>query len=146
MGLQLSVGQNKLDETRKTSQVVDEFDEINFEKDLNMDVSDQDAEVKTSEIQRKARVSLVFDPSFWIFITRLKAGVQAQQRLMTLEQNGTKESYTGPITYDPVASLGFGVRLGRRMYAMAEYGAVFYKFPETEPFEREVTVSYGINF
>jgi hypothetical protein len=146
MKFQLAVGQNKLDTTTKTSEVVDEFEEIDFEKDLNMDTSDQDADVKTSEIQRKASAAFVLDPSFWIFIMRLKAGVQATQRLMTLQQGeNPEESYESPITYKPVASVGLGVRLGRSMYAMAEYGAFFYKFPETEPFEREVTISYGIS-
>ncbi|MGE0173124.1 MAG: hypothetical protein AB7T49_10075 [Oligoflexales bacterium] len=146
MKFQLSVGQNKLDTTTKTSEAVDEFDEIDFEKDLNMDTSQQDADVKMSETQRKASAAFVLDPSFWIFIMRMKAGVQATQRLMTLQQGDSpEESYTSPITYKPVASVGLGVRLGRTMYAMAEYGAFFYKFPETEPFEREVTISYGIS-
>jgi len=53
--------------------------------------------------------------------------------------------FEGPITYKPTASAGAGVRIGRTMYFMAEYGFFFYKFPETKPFEREVSVSYGVS-
>ena len=143
---QLSVGQNQLTTTTKTQNAVDEFDEIDYEKDLNMSTNDPESEVKTIEIQRKGRASLLIDPSFSIFVLRAKAGVQATQRLFSLKQEGQEEQkYTSPITYKPVAGVGAGIKFGARMFFMAEYGFFFYKFPKTEPFEREVTVSYTVS-
>lgn len=146
LNFQLSVGQNELVTTEKTSEAVDEFDEIDYEQDLNMSTDDPESEVKITEIQRKARAMLVINPSFSIFILRAKAGVQATQRIVELEQLGQpKERTEPPITYKPVAGAGAGIRFSPRTFAIAEYSFFFYKFPETEPFEREVSVSFGVS-
>ena len=144
--LQLSVGRSKLDKTEKVQDAADEFDEIDYEADLNMATDDPDAFIDTQEITDKARLSLILDPGFWILIARAKVGVQATKRSMTLTQNDVTTKTEPPITYKPIAGAGLGVRLTSRMKAMAEYTFVFYKFPETEPFEREVSISYQIAF
>lgn len=146
LGIQASVGTNKLETSEKTSEVKDEFDEIDLQKELKVSTDDPEKEVKITEEQRRGQVSLVFDPSFSIFILRASAGVQATQRLFTKEEEGMdNETFVGPITYNPIAGAGAGVRLGRAMFAMAEYNFFFYKFPEYEPFEREVAVSFGVS-
>ena len=98
---------------------------------------------------------MTFDPGFWIFIMRAKAGVTATQRIVDTEQalvdadtgesTIAKRSVTTGPTYKPHSGFGFGVRLGRTMYFMAEYNMFHYKFPEIEPFEREVAVSYAVS-
>lgn len=147
MKFQLGVGTNKLETTSKTSEAVDDYGEIDFEKDLNMDTSSPDTEVKITETQNKASATLVLDPSFWIFMLRAKAGVVATQRKFTKETEGLDpESYTSPISYKPTCGAGAGLRLSSQMYFLAEYSLLLYKFPERSPFEREVSVSYGLSF
>ncbi len=146
MKFQLGVGTNELATTSKTSQAVDEYGEIDYEKDLDMDTSDPDKEVKITETQNKATATLALDPSFWIFMLRAKAGVVATQRKFSKESEGTAAvSYTSPITYKPTCGAGAGIKLGPKMYFMAEYNLFLYKFPDKEPFEREVVVSYGLS-
>lgn len=144
--LQFSVGQNELVTTEKVSEAKDEFDEIDYEEDLDMSTDDPDSEVKITDKMIKARLGIVLDPGFWIFIARTKVGVQATKRTVTLEENG-KEPVTDepPITYKPYAGAGAGIKFTPRMYFMAEYNFFFYKFPETEPFEREVSVSFNVS-
>ncbi len=145
-GAQFSIGQSQLTLTQKTQDAVDDFGDIDYERDLNMDTSNGDSDVKTVETMNKARLGIVLDPSFWILIMRAKAGVQATQRIMELEQAGLEpQKHEEPITYKPYAGVGAGVRLSRRMFVMAEYSFYFYKFPEYEPFEREVQVSFGVS-
>lgn len=143
----LGVGQSKLTTTEKVSAAKDEYGEIDYEKDMNMDTSDGSADFKLTETQNVARASLILDPSFSIFILRAKIGVTARQRILESQvatQTPVTETF-GP-TYKPHSGLGAGVRLGRNMYFIAEYSAYHYKFPEIEPFERELSVSYGISF
>ena len=145
--LQASVGTNKTEQTLQTSEAVDDYEEIDFKSDLNMSTNSPGQEIRLRETQYVGRVGVVLDPGFWIFIMRAKAGVQATQRIVEKEQDGVdpvKTTY-GP-TYKPYAGAGAGVKLGRRMFAIAEYNIFMYKFPETAPFEREVSVSYGVNF
>lgn len=145
--LQLGVGQNELTTTSKTSAAVDDYGEIDFEKDLSMDPSTPDKEVTIKETQRKGSAVLAIDPSFSIFILRAKAGVVATQRLFSKESEGEAPiNFEGPITYKPTCGAGAGLKLGRAMYFLAEYSLFLYKFPEKAPFEREVSVSYGVNF
>jgi hypothetical protein len=147
MKFQLGVGTNELATTSKTSEAVDDYGEIDFEKDLSMDTSTPDKEVKITETQNKATATLAVDPGFWIFILRAKAGVVATQRKLVKESEGDPTvRYTSPITYKPTCGGGAGIRLGPKMFFMAEYNLFLYKFPEKSPFEREVTVSYGISF
>lgn len=144
--IQASVGQNELVTTQKTSESVDEFGEIDYEKDMNMSTEDPESEVKISEKMLQARLGIALDPSFWIFIMRAKVGAQATKRDFTLEQTGQeKQVLEGPITYKPYAGAGAGVRFTPRMFFMAEYTFLFYKFPEYEPFMREVSVSFNVS-
>jgi hypothetical protein len=142
---QLSAGQSTLTTTEKTSVAKDEYGEIDYEKDLNMSTDNPDNELKLTETQRNAKASLVIDPSFWIFMLRAKAGVTATQRILEAQETGKDKTTltTGP-TYKPHSGFGFGVRLTPKMYFMAEYNMFHYKFPEIEPFEREVAVTYSV--
>lgn len=143
---QVGVGTNELATTTKVSQAVDDYEEIDYQKDLNMDTSDPDAEVKVTERQKKGTATLIVDPSFSIFILRGKAGVVATQRELEKEQTGsTATKYTSPITYKPTLGGGAGIKFGPSMYFIAEYSFFLYKFPEKSPFEREVTVTYGVS-
>jgi hypothetical protein len=145
--LGLSVGQSKLTTTEKISNAKDEYGEIDYEKDLDMKTDNPDNEIKITETQRNARLTVGIDPGFWIFILRAKAGVIATQRILDTEQSdGTKMNITAGPTYKATSGFGFGVRFTPRMYAMAEYNMFHYKYPEIEPFEREVAVSYAIEF
>lgn len=143
--LGLSVGQSKLTTTEKVGTAKDEYGEIDYEKDLNMKTDNPDNEIKITETQRNGRVQVTIDPGFWIFILRAKAGVIATQRILEVEQTGEeKTTQTFGPTYKPTSGFGFGVRFTPRMYAMAEYNMYHYAFPETEPFEREVAVTYAV--
>lgn len=145
LGIQASAGQSKLTTTSKTQDAKDEYGEIDYEQDLNMSTDNPDSEIKITETQRVAKLSVVLDPGFWIFILRAKAGVTATQRILEVEETD-KEPTTevfGP-TYKPHSALGFGVRFTRKIYAMAEYSMYHYAFPEVEPFEREVSVSFSV--
>lgn len=144
---EFSVGKSTLNVTEKTRNAVDEFDEIDYVEDLNMDPNDADADVITTDELINARFGFILDPSFSIFVLRTKLGVQAQKRKLTLEQRPNAPVVTEPpITYKPYAGAGLGVRFSRKMFFLIEYSGYFYKFPETEPFQREVTVSYALRF
>lgn len=144
-GLQLSLGQNRTETETKTGDVVDEWDEIDYKSDLDMSTDDPERDVKITETQRRGRLGVVFDPGFWILVARAKAGVQATQRIIKLQEgNESPVEHIEPITYKPYAGAGLGVKLSPRMQAMAEYHWFFYRFPDWEPFEREVTVSLNI--
>lgn len=144
--LQASVGQNQLTTTQKTQYAADDYGEINYNKDLNMSTDQPDKEVKVTETQRIGRLGIAIDPGFWIFVLRAKGGVQATQRIVTLEEQGNPAvTKTTPITYKPYAGAGAGIRFSPRMFFMAEYSIFMYQFPKTAPFEREVTVSYNVS-
>lgn len=143
---QLSLGQSKQTTTHKVNNVVDEYGEIDFNKDLNMDTTDPDKEIRLIETQRVGKFSLMIDPSFSVFILRLKVGVTALQRIIEKEELGQPgQTITEGPTYKPHSGLGFGIRFTPRMYFMAEYEMYHYKFPEAEPFERELSVSYNVS-
>ena len=142
----LAVGQATSTVTEKHSQVVDEYDQIDFHKDLNMSTDQPDNQIKITDTQNRATFSLEIDPSFWIFILKAKVGVTAQQRIVKTEE-ALKPSQTvtkGP-TYNPVSGVGVGVQLTPSMYFMVEYSAYHYKFPKVEPFERQLTVDYCVS-
>lgn len=145
-GLSLGVGQSKLTTTHKVRDAKDEYGEINYAEDMNMSTDHPEQEIKITETQRNAKVTVSIDPSFSIFILRAKAGVTAQQRIIETEQTDAdpQSKVFGP-TYKPHSGFGLGVKFSRKMYAMAEYSFNHYKFPEIEPFEREVTVSFSIS-
>ncbi len=145
LSLQLSVGQSKLTTTEKTQAAKDEYGEIDYEKDFNMSTADPLQESKITETQSNGRVTLVVDPSFGFFMLRGKAGVIATHRKVDVEVDGALpvSKVFGP-TYKPTSGFGAGIRFSPRMYAMAEYNFYHYAFPEPEPFEREVAVTYAI--
>lgn len=146
MRAQLSVGQNKLTTTSKTQDAKDEYGEIDYEKDLNMSVDDPEQELKVTETQRNAKFSLILDPSFGPLILRAKVGVTGTQRILDTEVTGQeKVTLTKGPTYKPHSGYGFGIRLSPGMFFMAEYEFFHYKFPEPEPFEREVSVSFSVS-
>lgn len=145
--LQASGGTNTLTTTTTQQDAVDEYEEIDYEKDLDMGTDDPEKEIKIKEVQKRGTASLVLDPSFSIFIMRARAGVTAVQRELTKEALGENTvTLVTPWTYKPTATVGAGIRIGAKMYFMAEYGYFFYAYPKTEPFEQEVTVSYGVSF
>lgn len=144
---QLSVGQSKLTTTQKTSQVKDEYGEIDLNTELNMDTSDPDQEVRLTETQNVGKFSLIIDPSFSIFIARFKLGITARQRIITKDGDGIapEKVVDGP-TYKPHSGVGFGIRFTPRMFFMAEYEVYHYMFPpKVQPFERELSVSYNVS-
>ena len=152
--VQLSAGQSKLTTTQKTDEVRDQYGEIDFAKDANMDTSNALNEIKIIETQNIAKASLILDPSFSIFFVRAKAGVTARQRIVDTEMTVFDEDSVGTTTktsltvgpkYGAHSGVGLGLKFSSRIYAVAEYGFEHYKFPEVEPFERELTVSFGLS-
>ena len=144
--IQASVGQSFTVTTKKTNQISDEYDEIDFEKELNYDPNSEVKDLKTKETDSRANISVIVDPSFWIFIARAKIGVSARQRVVKVFEGDTQVlKKEPPITYKPVAGAGLGVKFSYNMYAIAEYSVYFYKFPEPEPFERSVSLSLGFS-
>ena len=143
---QLSVGQSVTTTTQQTNTIVDEYDEVDFASDFNMDTSDPANEVKLTETQRIGKFSLLIDPSFSIFIMRAKVGVTARQRIIEKVETGREnEKLEAPITYKPHSGLGVGLKFGPKMYFMAEYELYHYAAPKLEPFERELSVSYNVS-
>lgn len=139
-----SVGQSFHVTTSQENTIKDEYEEIDFDQDF--DSSTTLKEKKKKETQNRAKFTFVFDPSFWIFIMRVKLGVTAKQRIIKLYADDELLSTNEPEPkYNPHAGAGLGIRIGRTMYGMIEYNIDFYKFPETAPFEREVSVSYGVD-
>ncbi len=143
---QAGAGQSELTTTQKISAAKDDYGEIDYNKDLDMSTDQPDNLIKVKETQRNARVSVILDPSFWIFIMRAKVGVTATQRIVEAEETGKAKVTTtkGP-TFKPHSGAGAGIKLGRMAFFMMEYEFFHYKFPEIEPFERGVTVSFGVN-
>jgi hypothetical protein len=144
--LEGSVGQSVMENTFESQAAVDDFGSIDYEADANIDTSDGAPPVKTTETMRQGRAGIALDPSFSIFILRGKAGVQGTQRLMKVAQDGvTTEDIEEPITYKPYAGYGGGIKLNSRTFFLMEYTFFLYKYPEIEPFIREVSVSFGVS-
>lgn len=145
-GIMASAGQSKLTTTAKVQDAVDEYGEIDYNNDFNVSTTDPASEMKTTEIQRNARLTAFFDPGFWIFIMRARLGVTATQRQVEVEETGKDRATKifGP-TYKPHTGVGFGIKFTPSFYAMAEYNFFHYKFPAWQPFEREVAVSLNIS-
>jgi hypothetical protein len=76
----LGVGQSKLTTTEKVQDAKDEYGENDYEKDLNMSVDDPTQEIKVTETQNNAKLTVAIDPGFWIFILRAKAGVHSSAK------------------------------------------------------------------
>lgn len=144
--IQASVGQSFTVTTTTYKDATDEYDEIDYQEDLNTDPDSESKDIKIKETDSRATFSLLFDPSFWILIMRAKAGVLARQRIVkTFEEDTLIKESEPPVTYKPQAGLGLGVKFSPSIYAVLEYNFYFYKFPETEPFERAAELSIGFS-
>ncbi len=142
----LGVGQGVGTTTTTQRTLKDNYNEIDFDQELDMSTQTEGTETKMVETQNRAKVNLVFDPGFWIFIARLQAGVTAQQRLVKLYEDGSLvKNLAPPITYKPNAGVGLGVRFSSQVFFMIEYAGYFYSFPKLQPFEREASVSFGVS-
>jgi len=143
---QAALGQNFKTTTTTENEITDEYGDIDFDSELDTSTRTPGKSTKIKDIQTKAKVSVILDPGFWIFIARLKLGVTATQRKVEVFEEGVMiEQIDPPPTYKPHAGAGLGIRFTPRMYAMAEYNFLFYKFPEPEPFEREVALSFAFS-
>jgi hypothetical protein len=144
--LQIQGGTNKVDQTRKASAMRDEYGDIDFSKDANVDTTAQDATYTYREEQRVGQVLLAMQPRFGkILQAKIGAGVRARERFVNVTDKATEKqtSIHDPIRYNAVASAGFQARLMRAFSATAEYNFYFLKFPKTEPHEQEVLIGFG---
>jgi hypothetical protein len=147
MKFQVGVGQSALTTTTKSQDAVDEYGEIDFEKDMDLDTSEPEKEVRVKETQRVLKSAFVLDPSFSIFVLRAKIGVMAKQRILEHQETGEEAvTITEDPQYFPLSGVGAGIRLSSKINVMAEYEFNHYKFPELEPFERQVSVSFQFSF
>jgi hypothetical protein len=144
--LQIQGGTNKLDQTRKASAMRDEYGDIDFTKDANVDTTAQNATYTYNEEQRVGQVMLSMQPSLGkILKVKIGAGVRVRERFLNVTDKATetKTSIHDPIRYNAVASAGFNARLFKAFSATAEYNFYFLKFPKTEPHEQEVLIGFG---
>ncbi len=147
------VARNQMESQLKAYRATDEFGEIDYEKDLNVDKSNKDLLLKVNEERRMARAALKAQIGLGYYFTAFaKVGAQAMQRIVKVKYTDEKyadkapDPLTTPIEYDPYAGAGFRVRLTHRVQAGATYDFFFYKFPKYEPFTREVGVFVRVNF
>ena len=144
--LQIQGGTNKLDQTRKASAMRDEYGDIDFTKDANVDTTAQNATYTYNEEQRVGQVMLSMQPSLGkILKVKIGAGVRVRERFLNVTDKATetKTSIHDPIRYNAVASAGFNARLLKAFSATAEYNFYFLKFPKTEPHEQELLIGFG---
>lgn len=140
-------GTNKTDVTRKSVAMRDEYGDIDFQKDANVDPNNQDATYKMSEQQNLARAEIMIQPIFFNFLwAKAGVGVRARQRLVTVTDSIKNEStkIKDPIRYAAVGTVGLGARLLRAFSAHAEYKFYFLKFPKTQPHEQEALIGFGV--
>jgi len=146
-GFQLGIGQSTSTSTEKANRIVDTYGKIDLASELNIDTSATDADVRVKETQKLESASLVLDPSFSIFILRIKAGITAMQRDFVKEvKDAADVSITDGPNYLPQSSVGLGIKLTRKIYFLAEYEFLHYAYPtKFEPFERKMTVSMSVD-
>lgn len=139
-------GTNRVDTNKKASAMRDEYNDINFQKDLNVDPSNG-GYYRYQEEQRIAKVQLVISPiNTRILTVKAGAGVRARQRLIkvTDKVDPTKNAkVTDPIRYHATAMGAVEARLLRAFKANIQYNFYFIKFPKTQPHEQEVSVGFG---
>lgn len=143
-----SAGTNKVDTTKKASAMRDEFKEIDFSKDANVDTSAQNADYRYREEQRLANLEISIMPSLvqgrlW---GKIGLGARARQRLIDITDNITNnnKSIHDKIRYDALGSAGVQLRLFHSLNAGIEYKFYFIKFPKTEPHQQEVAINFGV--
>ena len=146
--LNVSGGVNAVDQTKKSVAVRDEYGDIDFQKDANVDPANQEAEIRYKEQQRLGVAKLVLQPMLTSWLTiKASAGVRARQRLIDVEDK-TKAASThikDPIRYNAVAGAGVSARLLKAFTAHAEYNFYFLKFPKTQPHEQEALIGFGVS-
>lgn len=146
--LGFNAGTNQVDTTKKAVAMRDEFGEIDFEKDANVNPADQDAEYRYQEKQYLGVAKILFSPTLTNML-RLHAGggVRARQREVEITDKvaNTSEKVKDPIRYHAVASAGFTFRPMQRVFFSMMYNFYFIKFPDTEPHEQEATIGFGVN-
>jgi hypothetical protein len=147
LNLSAQAGQSFTVGTTRQQSITDDYGQIDFNSELETSVRTPGNETKMKETQNRGKVELGINPSFSIFILKAKAGVSARQRIVELSENDTLLSRVEPEpTYTPHAGAGFGIKFSPRMFWLAEYAVNFYKYPELEPFERELQISFGFSF
>lgn len=141
-------GINEVDRTRKAVAMRDEFEDIDFEEDANVDTSDPEAEYRYQEKQTLGVAKFMFSPRFFNVVWgQFGAGVRVRQREIKIDDMaaGTSESIKDPFRYHAVASAGIRFRLLRSFTGSILYDFYFLQFPELEPHEQEVSVSFGVS-
>jgi hypothetical protein len=144
-GLNVTGGYNKINTTKKAAAMRDEFEEIDFNKDLGIGTST--ADFIYEEEQRMGTVKLGLYPGIGKLLNlKAEAGVRARQRLIKSENKLTGEvkEVNDPIRFHPTASAGIAVKLGGMAQFMVDYSFYFLKFPETNPHEQEVSIGMGV--
>lgn len=144
--LGVDAGTNNVDTSKKAAKLRDEYGDIDFQKDLNVDPA-AGFDYRYQEEQRLAKVQLVIQPIVTRVLTvKAAAGVRARQRIIKVtdksEAPASKSVTDGP-RYQPTAMAGVNVRLFRAFSANIQYDFYFMKFPKTEPHEQEVSVGFG---
>jgi hypothetical protein len=142
-------GMNKVDTTKKVTALRDEFDEIDFVKDFNLDTSNQNAQYRYAEEQRLGVAKLMLTPRLGRFLwIKAGAGVRARQRIITITDKADEtksKKVEDPIRYHAVGTAGVAVKLFGAASAHAEYNFYFIRFPETEPHEQEALIGFGVS-
>ncbi|MFW7380686.1 MAG: hypothetical protein ACOH5I_17870 [Oligoflexus sp.] len=143
---QMGLGQSKSIKTEKAARIKDTYDKIDLQQELNISTDDPSKDIKITETQNVGNASIVFDPSFSVFIARVKLGITAMQRIFEKEEEGlpSVRKEDGP-NYFPHSGVGLGIKVTPRMFFIAEYEFIHYAYPpKAEPFERQLTVSFGL--
>ena len=146
--LDIKAGVNEVDRTKKASAMRDEFGDIDFDKDANVDPSSQDATYRYQESQKQGTARLLISPRLFRMVwLDVGAGVRARKRdvMVTDEAAGTKQTIDDPIRYHAIGTAGLRFRLLRAFSGNIEYNFYFLKFPELEPHEQEVAIGFGVS-
>jgi hypothetical protein len=147
--LSVNGGQNEVDTTKKPIAMRDEYGDIDFTKDLNVDPNSQTATYRYRETQRLGSAQLVLAPALMkgVLWGKLGAGARARERLITISDEiaQTTKSTKDPLRWSAMATAGVQLRLLGAFNAGVEYKFYFLKFPKTEPHEQEAVVSFGMS-
>ena len=135
--------------TKKSIAMRDEYGDIDFKKDANVDPNNQSEEYRYIEQQRLGVAQLTINPSIipgivWI---ELGAGVRARQRLLDVTSIVAKEkkSIHDPVRYHAVGIAGAHAKLLGAFFGGMQYKFYFLKFPKTQPHEQEVNITFGVS-
>ena len=144
----VKAGTNQVDTTKKASAMRDEYGDIDFEKDANVNIQDQNASYHYKEKQLIGDARAYFRPSLFSGLwAKFSAGVRARKRDVTVTQTGdttTAKDIHDPIKYHAVGGAGLGFRLLKAFHGSIDYSFYFLKFPKTQPHEQSVSVAFGV--